>query len=153
MWRGAKVIEHGILRAKQALPAYARIQCMCADLLCLLKEFKPPIVVIEVMIERQHTRKNERTTSLAVCATAMGAMWGVAMVACAEWSGQVAPVSNTTWTRGSSKADRAIRAKILCPEYDAEKDKGFDRADAITLGDYFRQRQIKAALGIAGHAP
>lgn len=150
LMRGPQVVEHGVLRAKSGLPAALRIESLSDDLAALLRDCRPDVTVIEVMVERQHTRKDERTTSLAVCATAGGVLWGVARVVCREWSGRVVPMSNIEWTRGRSKEDRKVKASVLCPAYNLEKDAKGDRADAICLADHYRQIVVRAALGIRG---
>lgn len=142
----SQVIEHGVLRAKATLPPPSRMESLSDELEALLRDCRPGVTALEVMVERQHTRKGERTTSLAVCATAGGILWGVARVVCREWGGVVVPISNVAWTRGSSKDDRKSRAKVLCPAYDAKRDAKGDRADAICLAEHCRKAMVKAAM-------
>lgn len=135
------VMEHGRTKpAKTILPALDRVRDMAGSLCEMVRELAPDVIVVETMTERQYSGKAGREVRLSVCAFAGGYILG-RIDSLIE--GQAVAVSNVSWTRGFSKADRQAKARQLCACYDAKKDKGMDASDSICLGYWFIQRMEK----------
>ena len=148
--RGLHLKESGTLTGKSGTDAVARVLEMRRELLIMLREHRPRIMLVEIPTGKQYTRKGERTTGFPVWAGAAWALWMV----CEDWAERIEghqcfvhPVSNTEWTRGQSKSVRQTMVTLQYPEYDAEKDKGANKADAISMALWWEPRAPKGHDG------
>jgi hypothetical protein len=127
------------------------------QLLEILTEQEPDIILAEAMIEKQYTRDPRRTTSLAPCGWAMGVIYGTCLTVAGfrpieKPRCTVAAVGNQQWTRGSSSRDHKRERKVLTkaqyPQYDPDIDPDGDICDAIMLANWWlagRERQERLA--------
>jgi len=143
--RTMRMIEAGTLKGKAAASAVDRVLAMRAELLALLCEHRPHVVLVEMPLERQYTRTAGKRSGMAVWAGAAWALW----MAAVDWAEQVErertdlpdgrppcrikPVNNTTWATGSTKELRKAHVRAAYPQYDPADDAGGDVADAVSL--------------------
>jgi len=142
--------EAGTIKGKKTDTAVNRVLAMRADLLQILNEFKPDVVLVEMPLDKQYTRHAARESGLAVWAGAAWALWMV----CIQWSAlarvtgwgrvDVHSVSNTLWTRRWPKEHRVDVAKVWFKGYDPAKDKGANIADAICLARWWLSNEDDA---------
>jgi len=154
--RGSKLVmkEAGVFKVKQRDGAVDRVMAMRADLLEILYEVNPDIVLVEIPLDKQYTRQKVKVSGMAVWAGAAWALWMVAL----DWSERtkagrctVVPVSNTLWTKGTSKCDRQLLAEAMFPNADFSSDTGNDASDAASLAIWYDKRN-SMALGCKGEA-
>lgn len=155
---GERLLEAGKLRGKSTCDALQRVLAMRADLKKLLEEMDPDTILVELPLEKQYTRTAGKRSGMAIWAGAAWALWMVcvqwaeeANIAAAllqglDWSPsdarRVCPVSNTYWTRGTSKRDRQDRVHALYRQYDPKTDAGGDVADAVSMALWWLQRNV-----------
>ena len=141
VFANGKLIDAGRLRGKSAATALYRISAMRLDLLNeLLAEHQPQTIVIEMPLEKQHTRTPGKKSGLPIWGMAAGALWATCLQYADETTDgpcSVYPVSNTLWTRGKSKDARQLAVKMEHKGYDPAKDRGADVSDAIALGQWW----------------
>ena len=132
---------------KSAGSVLSRTLSLRRQLLEILAEQEPDIILAEAMIEKQYTRDPRKTTSLPPCAWSMGVIFGTCLTIvgfrpiekprCA-----VAAVGNQSWTRGNAsskdkKKERKVLTKAQYPQYDPDIDPDGDMADAIMLANWW----------------
>jgi Holliday junction resolvasome RuvABC endonuclease subunit len=146
---------------KKTDPALDRVLTMRHDLLAVLAEFNPTIILIEMPLEKQRTRNPSMKSGMSIWAGAAWALWMV----CVDWTQwpdvfeelqpNVHPVSNTLWTSGSSKDERQLKVRARFKNYEPAADPGQDASDAIALSMWWRREQrqvnVKAAMNQARH--
>jgi hypothetical protein len=136
-----RMIEAGRFRGKSKSSPEARVLAMRGDLLALLEEARPQVVLVEMPLEKQHSRTEGKRSGMAVWAGAAWAIW----MAAYDWAEarnleedgipgrRVVPVSNTEWTRGMSKQARRALVLATYPNIDLTADTGGDTSDAIAM--------------------
>ena len=144
-----RLLEAGKLRGKSGTAPMYRVLAMREELRGLLDEHAPDVVVIEMPLGRQYTRRQQKFSSMAVWAGAAWAIW--AFVYDLREGSAVYPVDNTDWTQGVSKD---LRQKEVWAEYgdqyDPDLDKGQDVSDAIKLALWWlKQKQRQDLLATA----
>ena len=173
--RGMKLLDAGRLRGKSGTDAPARVMAMRQDLIELLDEHKPSVVLVEIPVDKQYTRQEGKKSGMAVWAGAAWALWMV----CIDWAQRhneqqeflagfawdeskrtyVHQVSNTLWTSDikQSKAMRQAGIGILYKgQYDSKLDKGGDVSDAIMIARWWIEKRCRddimrqVAKGCAG---
>ena len=138
------LLDAGFLKPdKTRDPAIMRIAAMTKQLGEVLDEWQPGKVLVEMPSAHAAGRLQGRATGLAIYGFAAGAMWR----ACHAVT-DTEVVDAQVWTRGVSKLKRQQLICMAFPQYDSEKDKGGDIADAIGLAVWWFSRQ--KAKRIAG---
>lgn len=144
---GERLVEGGVLRPDRTRdPAIDRLRAMKRDLLVLLEQVKPDVVVVEFTSGKVGKRHGGAGAGLAVYGIAVGMLWEV----CENWAMvrraagrpcRVEVIPENEWTRRQTKAKRTMAIAALFPEYLAENDKGMDVADAIGLNLYMQRKE------------
>ena len=156
-----KLIEAGLLLPSRTRDdAAERIRAMKQDLLMLLDQYQPDVIVMEWTSGKVvRSRHGGGGAGLPIYGVAVGALWQV----CEQWAGrclaenpcQVVLIPENEWTAGRpkfgpSKRGRSGPSRVdiiagMFKEYDREKDPGGDVADAIGLNLYYQRQQWYAA--------
>lgn len=128
------LVDAGKIKPHRASdPANARIRAMAADVLVLVEQHKPEVVVVEDTSGKVARRHGGGGAGLAVYGKAIG--W---LVATLEAAGvRVVTVLENDWSRGQPKRRRQQIVAAAFKGYDAAKDSGGDVADAIALGQWW----------------
>jgi hypothetical protein len=140
--------QAGYFKTKKSQPALVRIADQAADLVFMVQEFQPDVVVLEETSGKvaRHKRASHGA-GLSVYGMAVGALWYATWTAVQNCgvvvSGQpprrVRTVLENVWTRRIPKRVRQRRIAMRYPSYAAQvaKDSGGDVADAIGIGEYW----------------
>lgn len=138
-----RLIESGRLIPKGKC-ALTRIRSVGADLLALIADVVPSIIVIEISTSKYGRARSKGSNTIVV----YGAAWGYCLHVCEASGAGVKTVEANEWTKGRKKAERVLAAKFVFKKYKPEQDPGGDAADAIMLGDwYLREEQMKHGHG------
>lgn len=147
MAEGERLVEGGVLRPDRTRdPVIDRLRAMKRDLLTLLEQVRPDVIVVEFTSGKVGKRHGGSGAGLAIYGMAVGMLWEV----CENWAEvrrayglpcRVECIPENEWTRGQSKAKRAAVITALFPEYLGENDKGMDIADAIGLNLYMQRKE------------
>ena len=153
-----RLLDAGKLTGKRSGSAIARVLEMRRELLALLNEHLPTTILVEVPVGKQYTRTPGKKSGLPVWGMAAGAVWMVcedwaegrtaadSLVAGFTWKDGdrriVVPISNTLWTRGSTKTGRRSMVESRFKSYDALRDSGGDVSDAISLALWYDARRL-----------
>jgi Holliday junction resolvasome RuvABC endonuclease subunit len=129
------------IRPLAKLPSVQRIDRQVAKLREIVRMCEPALVVMEWSSGKTHGRI-ARASGLAVLGQAQGAVRQLL----ADLNVPVVTVPENEWTKGSPKRKRAENVRFLVPNYRIEDDPGFDIADAIGLGLYYKAKQRQAEL-------
>jgi hypothetical protein len=136
VFKDGKFIEAGKLKpARAADPANDRIRVMTWQLRDLANSVKPTHIVIEDTSGKVGRRHGGGGSGLAIHGKAVG--WFISVAEHIIKSENVRCITENTWTRSIKKATRQERVAAMIRNYDPEKDKGVDVADAIGLGLYY----------------
>lgn len=135
------LIDAGFLKPNKTKdPAIMRIIAMTEDLTKLLKEYRPEMI----LVERPHTYAAHKfkdagikPIGIATYGMAAGAMFW----ACYSFTSETQAISAEDWTRGVPKLKRQRLICMAFPQYDPEKDRGCDIADAIGLALWWFSQQ------------
>ena len=149
------LVEFGLLTPdKGGMEPLHRVRSLHRQLMDLVIEQAPGIIVIEAMIEMQFTRREGRYNTMPLCGWAMGVIYGACLGYAAGLAVDrprctVAAAGNQEWTRGKPKPDRIAATAMQFPQYDASRDPGGDMADAIEMGLWWltaveRQERVDA---------
>ena len=125
---------------KAGLASQIRIARMCEDLLQLLAEWEPGMVVIEwtsgKVVRSRHKGKG---AGLAVHGAATGALWQAAeawrraLPAEQQSETQILLITENLWTNGVPKWDRLTGIAAVFNQYNPKQDRTGDIGDAIGL--------------------
>lgn len=132
------VLDVGLIRPNRTRDAAnERIRAMATDVLALIGEHRPDVVVVEDTsgkVGRRGRARGMNGAGLAVHGKAVG--W--ILSACESAGVRVEPVAENDWTRGVRKATRQARvAAEFKGKYDPARDGGGDAADAIGLARWW----------------
>jgi len=134
--------------------AHDRIDAMCLSLRKLLDEYTPRMILIEWTTGHRAGRLGKDVSHLAIYGLAVGALWREAV----GWTEKVTSlgvpavvmsIPENLWTQGRPK-QRTARSRTISrqeiiaatyPQYDPEKDRGADEADAIGLNVWWQEEQ------------
>jgi len=154
MDRGEQLIEAGVLTPDKAgLASKIRIARMCEDLLQLLAEWEPGIVVIEWASGKViRSRHKGHGAGLAIHGAATGALWQAAeawrrsLPAERQSETQIILIAENLWTNGVPKRDRLAGIAAVFNQYKPENDKTGDIGDAIGLALWhIQERRVQLA--------
>lgn len=158
-----KLVEAGLLLPERTRDgAEKRLQAMMQDLVRLLVQYQPDVVVLEWTSGKVITsRHGGGGAGLAIYGIAIGALWAV----CLQWAQvsraggrtcEVVCISENEWTHGRPKTRRRIGGKAVpsrvdliqhrFPAYVPEKDPGGDVADAIGLALWYLHKHKLLSL-------
>ncbi|HEV7298709.1 MAG TPA: hypothetical protein VGN72_05030 [Tepidisphaeraceae bacterium] len=132
------LLEAGLLKPNRADdPANDRIRAMSADLLALIGEKQPRLIVVEDTsgkVARRTREKGANGAGLAVYGKAVGWILG----ACEATGIETHAVLENVWTRRTHKSTRQhwVIAEFGA-RYDPVSDSGMDVSDAISLGRWW----------------
>jgi len=149
-WVDGKLQAFGRLKpSKAGLAPMARVSEMGAELVKLIGECLPDVVVIEVNFSRFGTaRKAGGACTLAVYGYAVGYLLARAQQEMfdtkGDFDGLVIPVEANAWTAGRKISDEDVRKRLaaaLAKTYDPAHDPGANAADAILLGRWWWDQQ------------
>ncbi len=121
-----------------------RLSAFCADLMDMLSEFKPGVIVIEIPSGHVGYRHKGGGAGLSIYGLAVGRLWGVCLQYQAEAGGcgiSVQPVTEA-WTDGKPKADRHYILEHIYDMYQMKKDPGGDIGDAIGVGQWWLEEAV-----------
>lgn len=140
------LLDAGLIKPEnQKPPFYERVAEMVPDVVQVVREVSPCIVVIEVPDKYQAGRIS-RAEGLAKYGFAVGAMW--CAVRTMPWV-VVHTVAPALWTGGVPKRKRCNLLAMRYPAYARVEDKGGDAGDAIGLVAYYRDRmETRIQMGI-----
>jgi Holliday junction resolvasome RuvABC endonuclease subunit len=153
--KSLKLVEAGRLRGKKDQDAIGRMFAMREQLLEVLSEFAPQVVIIEMVTEKQHTREPGKKSGLPIWGEAAGLLCGAAMehadlvnASLVEASHcTIYPISNIAWTRGKNKDERQMLVLAMFPhQYNADSDSGQDMSDAIAMAIWYDGQCRKSNL-------
>ncbi len=162
-WAVLDTDEH-LLDAGLLLPdrtrddAGERLEAMMRDLVRLLVQHQPAVIVIEWTSGKVNTNRHKGGgAGLAIYGVAVGALWAT----CLEWAEisrtagrpcQVVRLPENEWTAGRPKQRRSIGGRAAVSrvdliehrfpqQYIPEKDPGGDVADAIGVNLWYQHKQ------------
>ncbi len=141
--RGGKVQEAGVLRpGKVRDPAAVRIRAMGQELVALLTEMRPAVILIEVSMSSHGRAGAAGARTLHVYGMAVGYLWALCqvhevMAAAGGATVRVELVDANDWTRGIQKRRRTAYVAGTVKGYDAARDGGGDAADAIGMARWW----------------
>lgn len=121
-----------------------RIDHIVAELVALVREHGPEVIVIEDTSGKVSGRHGGGGAGLAIYGKAVGEIRRAML----HTGVRVECVLENEWTRGmGKKGQRMLWCRAAYPtQYDAEQDKGGDVADAIKLGRWWLEVQrVKGA--------
>ena len=154
MDRSERLIEAGILTPdKTGLASQFRIARMCEDLIQLLAEWEPGMVVIEWTSGKVvRSRHKGHGAGLAVHGAATGALWQAAeawrraLPAEQQNETQILLITENLWTGGVPKRDRLDGIAAVFNQYNPKNDKTGDMGDAIGLALWhIKERRVQLA--------
>ncbi len=150
MPNGMTIIEAGLLGPKKtAHPAIMRIEAMVDGLADVIESTQPEHILIEIPSTKSAERiKHFKGAGLAIYGFAAGAMWWQCFSMGRVGGVPVTAIDAELWTNRVPKFKRQQNVCMAFPQYDPEKDKGGDIADAIGLACWWFSRQ--KAKRIAG---
>jgi len=148
--RSERLLQGGILTATR-FDAELRIQRMCWDLLELLDEIQPAIIVIETTTGKVGRKRHKGLgAGLAIYGMSIGALWQTAEAWLRSLSTakrirvEIVLIKENTWCRGVSKAARIDIIEVAYPEYRKADDPGGNLADAIGIVVwYLREHRVR----------
>ena len=148
-----KIREAGIISYKQRAVSEIRIAAMAADLMVLLAQWQPGTVIIEITSGKVNkSRHKGGGQGLATLGMAIGRLWGAAEA----WKStlpigernrvRIILVRDSRWICGRTKQVRQDAVSLACQKYDADRDRGADVSDSISMAWWFiREQKIRAA--------
>lgn len=144
--QSGELVDCGLIKPEKAsADAIGRISSMVVELMELLVEWMPEVVIVEVPSGKVGSGERRGAGSrLCVYGLAVGAMWQT----CVNAPGVpiVDVVDERTWTKSVAKPERQKRIAVEFPRYREvmDKDGGMDVSDAIGIGLYwFANRRTK----------
>lgn len=148
-----KLIQAGLLLPdKQSTAPEFRIHRMCEDLRNLLDEMQPAVIVIEFTSGKVGRKRHHGGgAGLAIHGAATGALWREclawrrALPAEQQLEVKVELILENTWCRSITKKKRIDAVSAAFPQYDPEKDRGGDVADAIGLASWYQREHLLRA--------
>jgi len=128
---GAPVFVAGdLLRPSASLGYVERVTEMVSDVLALVAEFPPVMVVVEMPDGKRHGRMGKANmASLAIYGAAAGAIFGALLAKGVP----VRAVFVNESSRGMPKRERQRIVAATFPNYRDDKDKGMDVSDAAFI--------------------
>ena len=151
------LLETGRLKGKPTRAgADVRVRSILGDLGPLVRDTRPAVILVELPLEKQHTRQKGKKSSMAVWAMAAGRVCGYLehMAATMDDGPQVIAISNTRWTQDlkMGKEGRQVAAACQFRAYDASADSGMDISDAIMMACWWARRWNDRLFGKGGAA-
>lgn len=138
-----QLVQGGLITPDRKAPAPRRIEQILGDLDPLITEFHPDRMVVEVPSGKAGTGSRQGAkSSLTIYGMAAGAVWGWCL---GRFPGRVIDVNERAWTAGAgSKQERALGvAALYRHQYKIDSDPKLDLADAIGLGRWYLQQDLK----------
>jgi len=154
MDRNERLIEAGVLTpGKTGLASQIRIARMCEDLLQLLSEWQPGVVIVEWTSGKVvRSRHKGHGAGLAVHGAATGALWQAAeswrrsLPAGQQSETQILLITENLWTNGMPKGDRLAGIAAVFTRYNSKQDRTGDIGDAIGLALWhIQERRVQIA--------
>jgi len=149
-----QLIQAGLLLPdKQSTAPEFRIHRMCEDLRNLLDEVQPAVILIEWTSGKVGKKRHGgQGAGLAIYGISVGSLWREvlawrrALPAEQQLEVKVELILENTWCRSVTKRKRIDAVSMAFPQYNPEKDRGGDIADAIGLNVWYqRERLLRAA--------
>lgn len=141
--RGLRLVEGGRMHGKAGTSPDARMLAVRPDLIAVLNQFLPSHVLVEMPLQKQYTREQGKRSGLPVWGMAAGSVWAWCVAWAEDQNCREGPsfcrvhAIDNGWTKGKTKDDRQLAAKIEYPGYDAAKDRGMDVSDAIGMAGWW----------------
>ena len=137
-----RLLDGGLLSPKAAATAPLRIDQMCDDLVELLDQLIPDVVVIEWTSGHVGKRHGGRGAGLPTYGTAVGALGCDARRWCQRTERHFIRVDENDWTDGVKKKNRQAVISAMFPQYDPSMDGGGDVSDAIGLMVWYSRQWL-----------
>ena len=142
-----KLIDAGLLKPyKTGLPNPIRITNICLEVVKLLDEQNPDVIVLEWTTGKVNKGRHKGGGSgLPIYGIAIGAIWMKMLCWCDDCGldpKTEVVLIDESWTKRVSKKKRLDALELSCPAYHRKDDKGGDMGDAILLAQYYTTRQL-----------
>lgn len=145
----ARHLDHvGVITPdKSKAPVLDRLPGMLDELLAVVVELAPKVIVIEM--PQKHAKKHggHSGASLAFYGWACGAVWQMCRTLTYRMDLRVVAVGSGTWSK-TSKEMRALGVRSEFKQLAKLKDSGMDASDAVALAQWWHERNriIKEAV-------